>query len=154
MRIMAVGGGPLLVTDGSISRAKSKLRRIEMKKILIAITIVVISALMIFAVAEAGCPKPTPTPEPTPTPTPPPPKGCVETKEIWVWKLFMPDGSVCLLRDLGYDGTYSSPGVAQQMKYCGCEVAVNAHGYYVTNCDDGYDYWEELPRFNGCGLCE
>lgn len=79
---------------------------------------------------------------------------CDPSKKIWVWTMTDANGIAYTLRDLGYDGTYDSPGVAQQCFYFGCDFhAVKAAGRWVNECDSAYDYWRELPRFAGGGKC-
>lgn len=82
---------------------------------------------------------------------------CVPTKQVWVWTIFNPDGSVAgQLRDRGYDGTYDAPGLPMQRGYFGCDFYPGSvHGRYVDNCASEYEYWDELPCFNGFGgFCE
>jgi hypothetical protein len=109
---------------------------------------------------------PTVTPDPcenggcvTPTPVPtehPKKRECVADERIWVWDLFDANGVKHQLRDRGYDGTYDSPGRGQQCFYFGCDfIAVKAWGHWVNDCELAeYDYWNNLPQYNGGGKCQ
>lgn len=95
---------------------------------------------------EGECQYPQPSPEP---------EGCQSDKRIWIWDLQdSVTGQWFHLRDLGYDGTYDSPGVDQQCFYFGCDfVASRAWGHWVSECDSDYQAWYVLPRYAGGGKC-
>jgi hypothetical protein len=85
----------------------------------------------------------------------PEPEGCQSDKSIWIWDLQdSVTGQWFHLRDLGYDGTYDSPGRDQQCFYFGCDfVAARVWGHYVSECDSEYQAWYGLPRYAGGGKC-
>lgn len=95
---------------------------------------------------EGECVYPQPSPEP---------QGCQSDDYIWIWDLQdSVTGQWFHLRDLGYDGTYDSPGVDQQCAYFGCDfIASRVWGHWVSECDADYQYWFTLPRYSGGGKC-
>lgn len=85
-----------------------------------------------------------------------PVQGCTVTEQVWVWTIYNPDGTLAgELRDRGYDGSYSAPGLDMQRGYFGCDFYPGSvHGRYVDNCQVEYEFWDGLKPWCGFSSCE